>query len=83
MTGSPSDVSADTVTISVHRILRGRWEVLLSGRREPITCETLDEAKRVAYLTVVQSHPCELVVHDAYHRVIDRELIDGHHDDHQ
>ena len=68
----------EPVTIRVQRTLRGRWEVILLGRHKGITCETLDEARRVAYLAVAHTHPCELIVHDAYYRVIHREVIDGH-----
>jgi len=28
--------------------------------------------------SVAHARPCELIVHDAYHRVLHRELIDGH-----
>jgi hypothetical protein len=42
-----------------------------------VTCETLDEAQRVAYLCAAHLHPCELVVRDACHRVLHREFIDG------
>jgi hypothetical protein len=69
---------AGLVAIRVQRTLRGRWEVAVPGQRKGITCETLDEARRVAYLTVAHTRSCELIVHDAYHRVLDRELIDGH-----
>jgi hypothetical protein len=65
------------VTVLVHRTLVGRWEVA-TGPRECIVCETLDDARRVAYLAVADAHPCELIVKDAYNRVIEDELIDGH-----
>ena len=61
----------------MQRILHGRWKVVPSDRRERITCETFDDARRVAYLAVAHTRPCELIVRDAYHRVIHRELIDG------
>ena len=76
--GSAQASPAGSVTVRAQRTLRGRWEVLLPGRRGGITCETLDEAQRVAYLAVARTRPCELIVRDAYHRVIHRELIDGH-----
>jgi hypothetical protein len=53
-------------------------EVVIPGHRHRITCETLDDARRVAYLAVAHARPCELIVHDAYHRVLHHELIDGH-----
>lgn len=70
--------SARLVAIRVQRTPRGRWEVILPGRLKGITCETLDDARRVAYLAVAHTHPCELIVHDAYHRVVQRERIDGY-----
>lgn len=42
-----------------------------------VTCDTLDDARRIGYLWAAQCHPCELIVHDAYHRVIERDFIDG------
>lgn len=68
----------DVVIVRVLRTRRGRWEVLLPGRRRGTTCETLDDARRIAYLAVAHTRPCELIVHDAYHRVIHHELINGH-----
>jgi hypothetical protein len=64
-------------TVHVRQRRRGDWEVELSGQHEPICLETLDEAKRVAYLTAAHRHPCELIVQDAYHRVVEHEFIDG------
>ena len=54
---------------------RGDWEIALSNRRDRVTCETLDEARRVAYLWAAHRHPCELVVFDADHRLLHREFI--------
>jgi hypothetical protein len=54
---------------------RGGWEVALSDRRDHITCKTLEEANRVAYRCALDRRPCELIVCDAYHRVVQRELI--------
>jgi hypothetical protein len=69
---------AARVTIRVQRTLRGRWEVVVPGRRKGIICDTLDEARRVAYLAVAHARPCELIVYDARHRVVHQELIAGH-----
>ncbi len=66
---------ADPVVVRVQQALRGRWEVVLPDRRRGITCETLDEARRVAYQAVSRARPCELIVRDAYHRVAHREII--------
>lgn len=39
--------------------------------------ETFDDARRLAYLCAAHTSPCELTVHDAYHRVLHHKLIDG------
>jgi hypothetical protein len=68
-------VSGRTVRVDVNP--RGVWEIALPGAPEKVSCETLEEAQRVGYLCAVHRQPCELVVHDAYHRVLRRELIDA------
>jgi len=72
-----SPTPASPATVNVDCTARGAWEVELPDRREHVKCETLDDAKRVAYLSATRRHPCELIVRDAYHRVLHRELIDG------
>jgi hypothetical protein len=54
---------------------RGAWEVALPDRSDHVTCQTLEEASRVAYRCALDRRPCELVVCDAYHRVVRRDLI--------
>jgi hypothetical protein len=49
--------------------------VVLPDGRDSVTCETLDDACRLAVVYAVRILPCELVVRDAYHRVIDHEMI--------
>jgi hypothetical protein len=56
---------------------RGEWELALPHQAGRVTCETLDDARRVAYLCAARLQPCELIIRDARHRVLDRELIDG------
>ena len=75
--GSARAGSAAWVTIRVQRTPRGRWEVAVPGRRKGIIRDTLDEARRVAYLAVAHTRRCELIVHDADHRVMHQELIPG------
>lgn len=65
------------VAIRVDLNRRGGWDVGLPDASEPVTCATLDEARRVAYESAADRHPCELIVYDAYHRVLHRELVDG------
>lgn len=64
-------------SVSVKFGARGAWEIGLSNHPDRVTCETLEDAQRVAYLYASQGSPCELVVHDAYHRVRNRRLING------
>ena len=67
----------EPVTVRVQPALGGRWEVVLPGRRTGLTYETLDDACKVAYRAAAHTRPCELVVHDAYHRVVHHEVING------
>jgi hypothetical protein len=64
-------------TVRVDISVRGAWEVALSDPGERVTCGTFEEASRVAYRCAAERRPSELIVCDAYHRVIHRELIDG------
>jgi hypothetical protein len=57
---------------------RGDWEIALPNQRERVTCETLDDATRVGYLCAASRRPCELIVFDAYHRMLHRQFVDGH-----
>ena len=54
----------------------GAWKIGLPDG-EPLVCETLQEALRMAYLFAVKRSPCELTVHDAYHRLILHRVIDA------
>ncbi len=54
---------------------QGGWEVDLEDARIP--CDTLDDARRIASLNAARRRPCELVVRDAYHRVIQHEHVDS------
>lgn len=67
---------APPATVRVDHNPRGAWAVALSGQTAPVTCETLEEAKRLAYLCAVRHRPCELITCDAYHRVLRRKIID-------
>jgi hypothetical protein len=79
--GSPRHAAPpDPITVRVDRTGRGAWAVAMPGRQQPVTCETLDDARRIAYLSAAPRRPCELIVCDAYHCVLHRELIDGHGD---
>jgi hypothetical protein len=55
----------------------GSWDVALTGHDSRIVCDTLDDAREVASKFAAHRRPCELIVRDAYHRVVRRELLDG------
>jgi hypothetical protein len=63
------------MTVTVDLSPRGAWEVRLPGDGKPLTCPTLDDAVRVGYRYAADGAGCELIVHDAYHRVLHRELV--------
>jgi hypothetical protein len=69
--------SANFVTVRVDRSEHGDWKVVLPDGDEHVRCETLHDARRIAYLQVAQRHPCKLIVRDAYHRVVEHGLFDG------
>jgi hypothetical protein len=64
------------ITLGIDPDGRGAWDLVISEEMEHVSCATLDDAKRVAYRRAADRRPCELIVRDAYHRVIGRELID-------
>ena len=54
---------------------RGAWEVVMPEHVDRLGCRTLEEARRTAHRLATSMRPCELVVQDAYHRVVEHELI--------
>ena len=68
-------MSPRTVRVELNR--RGEWEIQLPNEHRRVACETLEDAQRVAYLNAAHHRPCELIVCDAYHRVLRHELIAG------
>jgi hypothetical protein len=67
-------------TVRVERNTRGKWSVAMPDSGDAVMCETLDDARHIAHLFAARTSPCELIVHDAYHRVLHRELIQGPQD---
>ena len=65
------------MTVHVDMNPRGVWEVEVPERPSRVVCESLADAKRVGYLCAERRYPCELVVRDAYHRVLSREFIES------
>jgi hypothetical protein len=65
-------------TVKVDIGARGAWSVAPSAdQAEQVVCATLAEARDVAYRWAGEHRPCELIVRDAYHRVVRRELVNG------
>jgi Uncharacterized protein conserved in bacteria (DUF2188) len=54
--------------------LRGGWDLRFSDRRPRQRCDTLAAAVHLAHQYAEESHPCELVIRDAYHRVVSHEF---------
>ncbi len=73
-THNPTASRRSVVHVNARR--RGGWHVSLPEGSSRVACESLDEARQVAYRSAAHHGPCELIVHDAYHRVLERELID-------
>jgi len=64
-----------TATVNVEPGRRGDWQVVVPGEAAPVSCQTLDDAQWVAYLLAADRQPCQVVIRDAYHRVLGRDLI--------
>ncbi|HEV7804238.1 MAG TPA: hypothetical protein VGO80_00345 [Solirubrobacteraceae bacterium] len=65
-----------TSTVQVCADHRGGWEVELPDRDSHVSCETLAEARALALRFAAQLQPCDLVVRDAYDRVLQRQLVE-------
>ncbi|MGO9956118.1 MAG: hypothetical protein ACLP50_09085 [Solirubrobacteraceae bacterium] len=76
---TPSTENADTPAalreVRVDRRIRGGWEIEFADESKHVVCRTLADAKRVAYRYASHGSPCEMIVHDAYHRVISRQTL--------
>jgi len=62
--------------VRVDRGHSGGWEVLLPDGGIYVVCDTLGDARRHARSAAGRRHPCEIVIRDAYHRVIERQSVD-------
>ncbi len=70
-------VEHNHTTVCVDLDGRGTWEVAIPDRPDHLVCQTFADARRVAYAYATRRRACELIVRDAYHRVLQRELLDG------
>lgn len=75
VSGGHLDTAPTTVVVQYRP--QGHWEIVTPPRGARIRCETLDDARRIAYLSLAHTHQCQLILRDAYYRVIAHELIDG------
>lgn len=57
-------------TVQVRRTARGAWEVLCPDEADSTICETLSAARRVARGWAQDNPPSEIIIRDAYHRVV-------------
>jgi len=78
--GEPQDHLAMATSIQQSHIrvdfsTHGNWRIDLDD--VSIACETLEAARRIACREAVRRRPCEVLVRDAYHRVIEREHIES------
>ncbi|MGO9791472.1 MAG: hypothetical protein ACLP8S_18820 [Solirubrobacteraceae bacterium] len=72
-------MSTRTIRVDLNR--HGAWEITLPVGLDPINCGgSIYEARRAAYRFAAHWHPCEVVMSDAYHRVMHRKLIDSYED---
>lgn len=69
-----SNTETVPVIVRVDLCVRGGWEVAPPGE-ERLTCATLGEAETIAHRWAGDHRPCELLIRDAYHRVLRRELV--------
>lgn len=66
-------------TVTVHSCIdsRGDWDVEFPDRDTRVTCRTIGEARSLALEYAAKApQPCEVIVRDAYDRVMLRALID-------
>jgi hypothetical protein len=67
--------SSHVPTVGITFDGHGGWLVALPGHDERVSCPTLEDARLFASHRAARRGLCELVVHDAYHRVISREVV--------
>ncbi|MGP0053799.1 MAG: hypothetical protein ACLPZR_33865 [Solirubrobacteraceae bacterium] len=76
---TPSTANADAPAalraVRIDRRSRGGWEIEFADEPEQVVCRTLAHAKQVAYRYASHGSPCEMIVHDAYHRVSSRQTL--------
>ncbi len=71
---SDSGVRIIEITVRVEMNRRGAWELTVPDDHTRIVCATLTEATRRAR-SIAGTRPSELIVHDAYHRLVEHERL--------
>ena len=71
---SASGVRTIEITVRVEMNRRGAWELTVPDDHTRIVCATLADATRRAR-SIAGTRPSELVVHDAYHRLVEHERL--------
>jgi len=57
-------------TVQVRHAAGGAWEVVRPDGTGSTTCETLSAARRIARRWAEANRPSEMIIRDAYHRVV-------------
>jgi hypothetical protein len=60
-----------TVRVDMNR--RGEWEVALPDGADVVRCRTIRDAMTIANRCAADHPDCEIIFHDAYHRVLHRK----------
>ncbi len=72
----PTMAPVDGRVVHVNFDGQGKWTVALVPSANVARCNTFNDAARVGRSWAEQRRPeCELLVHDAYHRVVERPLV--------
>ena len=69
-----SGVRIVEITVRVEMNRRGAWELTVPDDHTRIVCATLADATRRAR-SIAGTRPSELIVHDAYHRLVEHERL--------
>ncbi len=64
-----------TTLIQIQRRRGNEWEVSIPSRQQQVICQSFQEASRRGYQLAATEPECDMVVHDAYHRVVRREHL--------
>ena len=68
----PTRVVEITVRVEMNRY--GAWELTVGDEQTRIVCQTLADATRQAR-SIAGTRPAELIIRDAYHRLVEHERL--------